>query len=147
MEKVTNYIEITSNPKLKMSLDGDFFKVWAVFLRPIHDLTRKETEVLAACLKERYRISKKIPDAKMVDSILFSKDTRNIICKQCNIKPKHLNVILSKFRKNGVIKNGSLFIRLIPTTDKDGARLLINFKFKNEQQFIKLGPQENRKRD
>lgn len=146
MEKVTNYIQIKPNPKLKMSPDGDFFKVWVAFLKPIHDLTKKEMEVLAAFLQERYRISKKISDLDIVDNLLLSNETRKIICKKCNIKPKHLNVILCKFRMNGVIRNEKIFLNLIPSIDKDGARLMINFSFKDEQQFIKLGPKANSKK-
>ena len=146
MEKVTNYIQIKPNPKLKMSPDGDFFKVWVAFLKPIHDLTKKEMEVLAAFLQERYRISKKISDLDIVDNLLLSNETRKTICKKCNIKPKHLNVILCKFRMNGVIRNEKIFLNLIPSIDKDGARLMINFSFKDEQQFIKLGPKANSKK-
>lgn len=141
MESVTNYIQINTNQKLKMSPEGDFFKVWVAFLKPIHDLAKKEMDVLAVFLKERYKISKKVPDANMVDSILLSHATRQSICDQCGIKPKHLNVILSKFRRNGVIRNEHFFLNLIPLIDNDGARLMINFSFKDEQQRIKLGPQ------
>ena len=146
MEKVTNYIQIKPNPKPRLSPEGDFFKVWVAFLKPIHDLTKKEMEVLAAYLQERYRINKKVKDLDIVDNILLSNKVRKTICKQCGIKPKYLNVILSKFRKNGVIRNEKLFLNLIPSIDKDGARLMINFSFKDEQQFVKLGPQANSKK-
>jgi hypothetical protein len=103
-------------------------------------------DVLAVCLQERYRISKKVPDDDLVDGILLNNDTRKVICKKCGIKPKHLNVILSKFRKNGVIRDEKIYRNLIPITDKDGARLMINFSFKDEQQLVKLGPQASSKR-
>lgn len=146
MERVTNYIQIQSNPKLKMSLDGDFFRAWVESLRFVHNLTKKEMEVLAVCLKERWKISKKVPD-DMVDSILLNNESRKTICEKCHIKPKHLNVVLSKFRKNGVIdKNEKFYLNLIPSIDKDGARLMINFSFKNEQQLVKLGPQASKQK-
>lgn len=146
MERVTNYIQIQSTPKLKMSPDGDFFKVWVSFLQPVHYLTKKEMDVLATCLKERHIISKNISDSDMVDSILLSGAMRKKICEQCGIKPNHLKVIFSKFRKNGIIRDNGFFLPLIPTIDKDGARLMINFSFKNEQPLIKLGPQANSKK-
>jgi hypothetical protein len=146
MAGVTNYIEIKSNPHLKMSPDGDFFKAWVESLKFIHNLTKKEMEVLAVCLEERWKISKKYPD-DIIDTILLSNDRRKIICERCHIKPKHLNVVLSKFRKNGVIdKNEKFYLFLIPVMDKEGARLLINFNFKNEQQFVKLGPKTSKQR-
>ena len=51
MEKVTNYIKITSTPKLKMSPEGDFFRYWVAFLKPLHELANREMDVLAAFLK------------------------------------------------------------------------------------------------
>lgn len=138
MEKVTNYIQIQSNPKLKMSPEGDFFKAWVESIRFVHNLTKKEMEVLATCLKERWKLRKKVPE-DMVDSYLLNKENREIICGKCNIKPKHLNVVLSKFRKTGILLPGEKFnLNLIPTIDKDGVRLLINFSFKNEPQLVKL---------
>ena len=146
MEGVTNYIEIKSNPRLRMSPDGDFFRAWVESLRFVHNLTKKEMEVLAVCLEERWRISKKYPE-DIVDAILLSNDRRRIICEKCHIKPKHLNVVLSKFRRNGVIdKNEKFYLNLIPSMDRDGARLLINFMFKNERQLVKLGSQANKPR-
>lgn len=141
MNNVTNYIRISSNQNLKMSPDGDFFRTWVDFTKPIHNLTPKEMEVLALYLKERYELSKKIPnDAEMVDKILMSKDVRDRVRKQCNIKARHLNVVLSKFRKNGVIRDNRIYLNLIPILNEEGAGLYIEFDFKNEQR-IKLGPQ------
>ena len=72
---------------------------------------------------------------------------RRVICEKCHIKPKHLNVVLSKFRRNGVIdKNEKFYLNLIPSMDRDGARLLINFRFKDERQLVKLGPQASKPR-
>ena len=146
MEKVSNYIQIKSNSKLEMSPDGDFFRVWVAFLEPIHNLTKKEMDVLALYLKERYELSKRITDNDTIDRVLMSYDTRRLICEKCGIKCKHLNVILSKFRKNGVIKDGKLHLLLMPIFNKEGAGLMIYFDFKKDEQHIKLGPQAHKQR-
>lgn len=147
MEKVSNYIQIKSNSRLKMSPEGDFFRVWVAFLEPVHKLTGKEMEVLAEYLKERYELSKKISDNDTIDKVLMSFDTRKIICNRCDIKGKHLNVILSKFRKNGVIKDGKIYLNLMPVFNNDGAGLMIYFNFKDDdQQLIKLGPAKSKQR-
>ena len=52
MQEVTNFVAIHSNDKLKMSPDGDFFRVYVDFLKPIHDLTKREMDVLALYLQE-----------------------------------------------------------------------------------------------
>ena len=48
------------------------------------------------------------------------------------------NVILSKFRKNGVIRNEKIFLNLIPSLTKDGVGLMVYFNFRHEE-HIKLG--------
>lgn len=146
MDGVSNFIQFKSNNKVKMGPNMDFFNLWVEFTRPLHKLTKKESMILAVMLYERYKISKKYPE-DIVDSILLNKETRQIICNQCNIKPKHLNVTLSKFRDNGVLRNEKVFLYLIPNIDKNGVRLFINFDFKNsEQQLVKLGPQASSKK-
>ena len=143
MENITNLIRIKSNPKLKMSPDGDFFRYWVEFLRPLHELTKREMDVLAEFLKVRYNLSREIINTDRLDRVLMSEETKRDIRQTCGISAKHFQVIMSKFRKNGVIRNEKIFLNLIPSIDKDGARLMINFSFKDEQQFVKLGPQKS----
>lgn len=138
MEGVTNMIRINSNPKLDMSPDGDFFRVWVEFLKPVHNLTNKEMDIFATFLKKRYELGKVITDQEVLDSVLMGPDVRRQIREQHGITPKHLQVIMSKLRKNGVIKNNKIFLNLIPTITEEGVGLMIYFNFKNEQ-HIRLG--------
>ena len=138
MESVTNMIEISSNSQLNMSPEGDFFRVWIEFLKPIHKLTNKEMDVLAAFLKKRYELGKVITDHDVLDSVLMSESTKKQIREQCSITPKHFQVIMCKFRKRGVLVNNRIFFRLIPTITKEGVGLMVYFNFKNEE-HLKLG--------
>lgn len=139
MESVTNCIRIESNDILKISPEGDFFRVWVDFLKPVHDLTKREMDVLALFLKERYRLSKKISDEEILNRELMSTQTRIRIREQCGIKPKHLDVIMSTFREKHIIVNNKFFLKLIPEVTKDGAVLKIIFDFKDAKQLVKLG--------
>ena len=145
MENVTNLIRIKSNPKLKMTPDGDFFRAWVEFLKPVHNLTNREMDVLAIFLKERYQLSKVITDSDVLDSTLMSEVTKRRIREKCGISPKHFQVIMSKFRKNGVVVNNKIFLNLIPSLTNDGVGLMVYFSFKDEQ-LVKLGPQPNSKK-
>lgn len=138
MKSAMNLVRITSNDKLNLSPNGDFFRLYTAFLQPVHNLTDREMDVLAEYLKERYKLSKKISDEDTVDRILMSDETRKKIREICGIKPRHINVILSAFRKKGVLRNNKFYLNLIPTLSKTGAGLLILFDFKHEQQRIKL---------
>lgn len=138
MESVTNLISINSNSSLNMTPDGDFFRVWVEFLKPIHNLTNKEMDVLAAFLKKRYELGKVITDTEVLDNVLMGEGTKKQIREECKITPKHFQVIMCKFRKKGVIKNNRIFLNLIPTISKEGVGLMVYFNFKNEQ-YLRLG--------
>lgn len=135
MESATNLIRVNSNSKLKMTPDGDFFRVWVEFLRPIHNLTNTEMGVLAALLKKRYELSKKYSDPEDVDEKLMGKTAKKEIMQECNLTPKYFRVILTKFRKNGVIANNKIFLHLVPSLTKSGAGLLVYFDFKDEKRI------------
>lgn len=138
MENITNMIRINSNPHLRMSPDGDFFRVWVEFLKPIHNLTSKEMDVFAAFLKKRYELSKVITDSEVLDSVLMSETSKREIRETCKITLKHFQVIMCKFRKKGVVKNNRIHLNLIPTITDEGVGLMVYFDFRNEQ-HIKLG--------
>ena len=142
MEKITNYIRLTSNPKLKMSPDGDFFRCWVEFLRPLHELTKREMDVLAEFLKVRHNLSREIINTDRLDRVLMSEETKRDIRETCGINVKHFQVIMSKLRRNGVIRDGKIHLNLIPTIAEEGVGLMVYFDFKDEQ-HIKLGPQKS----
>lgn len=143
---ITNFINIGSNSKVKMSPDGDFFQAWAEVLRPIHKLAKRETAILAAFLKKRYELSKVIIDPDLLDRTLMSQETKRAIREEYNVSSKYIQVIMSKFRKNGVIKNNKLYQTLIPKVTDEGVGLMIYFNFKDEP-LIKLGPQARSQRN
>ena len=144
MESVTNMIRINSNERLNISPEGDFFRVWVEFLKPIPTLTNKEMDVLAAFLKKRYELGKVIADAEVLDTVLMGEDTKRQIREQCHITPKHFQVIMCKFRKKGVVKDNRIFLNLIPTITPEGVGLMVYFNFKNEQ-HLRLGHQAGSK--
>ena len=112
----------TSVFRIPTNIDGDFFRYYLEFLTPIHKLTSRETDVFAAFLKERYRLSKLIPDDSIVSKLMMSPDTHRVLMEACEMSSSHFQVIFSKLRKLGYIKDGSVDKRFVPdidpTTDK-----------------------------
>lgn len=141
MESITNLVRIKSNSKLKISPEGDFFRCWVEFLRPLHELTNREMDILAEFLKVRYNLSKEIINPDRLDRVLMSEETKREIREKCKVKAKHFQVIMSKFRKNGVIKDGKICLNMIPTITNEGVGLMVHFSFDNEQ-HVKLGNKE-----
>lgn len=138
MESITNMIKIESNPKLDMSLEGDFFGAWVEFLKPLHNLTKSEMGLFASFLKERYRLSKVITSEEVLDSVLMSREVKSKIRLAHKMSPKHFLVVLHALKSKGVIVDNKIRTSLIPTITPEGAGLMIYFSFKNEQR-IKLG--------
>jgi hypothetical protein len=142
MDTITNLVHIKSNPKLKMSPDGDFFRYWTGFLKPLHELTKREMDVLAAFLKKRYDLGKVIIDEGTLDRVLMQKETKKEIRESLGMTSKHFQVTYSKLKKKKVVVDGKISPSLIPNITEDGVGLMIYFSFKNEQ-HIKLGHKES----
>lgn len=124
MGKVNNVIVLSQKP-----LGDAFFKWWFIFLKPLHNLTDREIDVIASFVKHRYRLSKVISDPKVLDSMTFSEETKKQVRKDCDITLAHFQVIMGKLRKNKVIVDGRINPKLIPNLSPDdkSLQLLISF--------------------
>ena len=105
-----NLKKIQANPKIKYmnrkannviriptSLDGKFFEYWFKFLRPFHNLTDREIDVIACFVKHRYELSKVIKDNDILDKVTMSEDTKRKVREECNITLRHrVNMNLSR---------------------------------------------------
>lgn len=119
----------TAVVRIPTSIDGDFFRYYLEFLAPIHKLTSRETDVLAAFLKERYRLSKLIPDDAIVSQLMMSEDTKRVLRDSCEMSSSHFQVIFSKLRKLGYIKNGDVDKRFVPDIDSSTDKFNLIFYF------------------
>jgi hypothetical protein len=109
----------------------DFFKLWLVFLKPLHHLQNRDMDILAALLKERYILSSKVDNPDLVDSIILKPDVRNKIMKKCGLKQAHMYAILRRLKKQGIIKNGKFNLKFIPDLKSpDCFKLMLLFDFR-----------------
>lgn len=99
---------------LKSSLSGKFFRMWLEFLRPFHKLTERETDVMAAFLKERFELSKVVSDQEVLNKLTMSEDTKRKVREYCNISQAHFQVIMTKLKKSKIIKDGKIEPKFIP---------------------------------
>lgn len=112
---------------------SSFFKWWLVFLRPFINLTKREIDVVAEFLKQRWELSKAISDPAILDTMVMSENTKTKVINACHITQQHFYVVMSNLRKNKVIVNNIINPRLIPNireTDDGCFQLLILFKEK-----------------
>lgn len=125
--KVNNVIGLSQTP-----LGDDFFKLWFMFLKPIHHLTDREIDVIASFTKHRYKLSKVITDTKLLDEILMSEETKRKIREDCKISLTHFQIIMGKLRRSKVIVDNKINPKLIPNIkeDSNNVQLLVIFPLK-----------------
>lgn len=118
-------------------LDVSFFRAWLDFTTPLHGLTNKERLVMAHYLKEHYELNKVITDNAILAQVLASTTTKQKIMEACDLKASNLQVVLHRFKKLGVMKEGVIDPKLIPAVTEETLvsgefRLMIMFSIKNE---------------
>lgn len=104
---------------IKTSLDGKFFRYWFEFLRPFHNLTDREIDVIASFVKHRYHLSRVIQDKDLLDRVTMSEDTKKKVREDCGITQGHFQVIMTKLKKSKVIDADRINPRFIPRIDPD----------------------------
>lgn len=112
----------------------EFFVNWFKFIEPLHHLTDREIDVIAALCEQRYLLNKVINDEQILDKVLFSDDTKKKILKQLSMTIPYYQVIISKFRKNKLIVDNQLAPQIIPKLKEDKGiyTLMLIFDIKNE---------------
>lgn len=105
--------------RIPCSLDKDFFKYWFVFLRPFHNLTDREIDVVVSFLKYRFDLSQKISDKEILNKVLMGEDIKRQIREENNISLQHFQVIMGKLRKKNIIIDNKLNPKFIPNIQKD----------------------------
>lgn len=117
--------------RIPTSLSGNFFRIWIEYLTPLHNLTNREKDVVAAFIKARFELSKAVSDSTLLDKIVMSDDIKNKIKKECNVSDAFFQVILGKLRKTGVITDGKINPKFIPkrlSHDAQSCQLLLLFE-------------------
>ena len=100
--------------RIPTSLQGKFFRILIEFLTPLHNLTNREKDVVAAFIKARFELSKSIPDPVWLDKAVMSDEIKTKIKKECEVSDAFFQVILGKLRKTGVILDGKINPKFIP---------------------------------
>ena len=123
--------QIDSIVRIPTKIDEGFFKYWFMFLRPFHNLTEREMDVITSFVKQRYELSKVIKDNEILDKVTMSEDTKKKVREECDISLPHFQVIMGKLRKNKVIIDGKINPRYIPSVDEENSsfKMMLLFDF------------------
>lgn len=123
--------QVDSIVRIPCKVDGKFFRYWFEFLRPFHNLTEREMDVITSFVKQRYELSKVIKDNEILDKVTMSEDTKKKVREECDISLPHFQVIMGKLRKNKVIIDGKINPRYIPSVDEENGsfKMMLLFDF------------------
>ena len=123
--------QVDSIVRIPCKVDEGFFKYWFMFLRPFHNLTEREMDVITSFVKQRYELSKVIKDNEILDKVTMSEDTKKKVREECDISLPHFQVIMGKLRKNKVIIDGKINPRYIPSVDEENGsfKMMLLFDF------------------
>ena len=100
--------------RIPTSLQGKFFRIWIEFLTPLHNLTNREKDVVAAFIKARFELSKSISDPVWLDKVVMSDEIKSKVKEECGVSDAFFQVILGKLKKTGVILEGKINSKFIP---------------------------------
>lgn len=122
--------KVDSVVRIPTSVNNGFFKYWFDFLRPIHNLTNRETEVIACLARHRYELSKVIKSDVILDRETMGDSVRKEVIEELKITPSFYQQILGKLKKNNIIVNNVINPRFLPelSEDSDEFRLLLKFE-------------------
>lgn len=101
--------------------ENDFFSAWIEYLAPKHHLTKSEQKFLAACLRQRYELSKGITDENILDETALNETYRTKIRKDLGISTQQMQNVITKLKKLHI---------LIPR----------NFPFSDKLSYYKIAP-------
>ncbi len=121
--------------RVPTNVETDFFRLWVDFLKPYHDLTERESEVLTCLLKCRNKLKKDIHNDELLDQALFSESTKRKIYTDLGVTASNFHVLIARLKKKGIIIEDKLNKRFIPKLKDDAKefKMLILFDFNDDR--------------
>lgn len=115
---------------IEIPCDNNFFKWWLEFLKPVHHLTDRQMDVVAAFLKRRYALTQKITDTALVDKILMSQEMKTEVREECSMSLSQFRVLLSTLKQKKIIVDDKINLKYVPNIQKgiSDFRLLLVFR-------------------
>lgn len=96
MVPINKVLLVSSTP------ETDFFDNWVEYLAPKHHLNKSEQRFLAACLRQRYELSKSIADIDLLNETSMNAAHRAQVGHELGMKPCQIQAITYKLKKLGI---------------------------------------------
>lgn len=92
----------------------NFFRAWVEMFTPLHELTNREKDILAAFIEARFEIATSVKDETLINNLLESDEIKNKIKQKCGVSNAFFSGILGKLRKEGILNKGVINPLYIP---------------------------------
>lgn len=143
MVKLNNVVRVnTTNVK-------DFFVKWFVFLKPFHNLTNKEIDVMATFLKYRYELLSKSDDPNLpnlIDDVVMSEGIKAKVRADCKLSKAYFGALMSQLKRSSVFMDKKINPKFIPNMEvgDKSFNLLFYFEIGDEEINNKKGKQKSK---
>lgn len=117
--------------KVPVTLDASFFRRWLQFISPLHNISPRGMDILASFLSNRYELSKVITDKNLLEKVAVNSDSIKKVMNECGITSNYMQVMMGRFKRDGVIIDGKINPKFIPDLkeDSNSYKLLLYFYF------------------
>lgn len=99
--------------------ESSFYRVWVEFLAPFHKLPRRERDVMARILTQRFRLAESISDPEVLKEVLWSQSSRKDMRESLKMSQANFQMTLTKLRSAGVLVNDDIRPEYIPHKGED----------------------------
>lgn len=124
--------------------ENSFYRSWIEFLTPYHKLTAREKDVAARLLMQYFRFRDNVPDDDVLRELMWSKKSRTDIMSSLGMSQAHFQMILTKLKTSGFLKDGNINPRFLPHKVQGDSRFMLQvvFDWSSEKNPIRHGEEK-----
>ncbi len=109
--------------------DISFYRAWIEFLTPYHKLTARERDVAARILMQYFRFKDSVPDQSVLRELMWSHSSRKDLTDSLKMSQAHFQLVLSKLKSSGFLKDGDINPRFLPHRIPGDSRFMLQVVF------------------
>ncbi len=118
-----------NNVFLVSCTDTSFYRSWIEFLSPYHKLSAREKDAAARLLMQYFRFRDSVGDDDVLRDLMWSRKSRNDMMASLGMSQAHFQLVLSKLKAAGFLKDGMINPRFLPHKVTGDSRFMLQVVF------------------